>query len=578
MGGGYSNPTGHDMLIQLHIENYALIDHVVVEFGPGLNILTGETGAGKSMIMGALGLVLGQRASTDVIRTQGQPTLIEALFDISPYPRLQQLLKTLDIEVEDDNLLLKRVVTKRGSRCYINANLATLNMLQDVGHRLVDILGQHHHHTLLQRDQQLTLLDAFGKLTEEATELRRTYQRYHELDRELQQLRQSEQERLQRQDLIDFQLQEIDQAELVPNEEEQLQQERNLLVNAEKLHDLAQDAYAALYGSEPSAVELLAIALDKLTQLASLDAQQDSLRNALQESSYLLDDAAHSLRGYGEDMDVDPARLQTVEDRLATLVRLKRKYGDTVADILQHRETIERERQSWGQHEDRVDTLEDELGTLRQTLKSMAITLSDNRRQAALRLQDVFQKELQELNMATPIFHIDCALRQHPDGDVMVGAERVTLAPDGIDEITYLFTSNPGQEPKPLARIASGGELSRVMLALKSVLAREDQMPTLIFDEVDAGIGGQTAGVVGEKLHRISRSHQIFCITHLPQIASHGDQHYRVEKSADDNQTTSQLRPLSVSERIDEIARMSGGSEVTEATRRHAEAMLTQHI
>jgi DNA repair protein RecN (Recombination protein N) len=565
------------MLVQLHIENYALIDHVVVEFGPGLNILTGETGAGKSMIMDALGLVLGQRANTDVIRIQGQPTLIEALFDITDYPQLRQSLQTLDIEVEDAQLLLKRVVTKRGSRCYVNANLATLNLLQDLGHHLIDILSQHHHHTLLQREQQLSLLDAFGKLTDDGAALRQTYQHYHDLEQELQRLRQSEQERLQRQDLVDFQLQEIDQAELQPGEEEQLQHDRHLLLNAEKLHDLAQGAYAALYRGEPSALELLSIALDKLSQLADLDAQQDSLRNALQESVYVLDDVAHSLRAYGEGMDLEPGRLQSVEDRLSTIARLKRKYGRTIAEILQHRDTIARERQSWDQYEERVETLESELSDLRQSLKSLAITLSDKRQQAAVRLQEAVQQELQELNMAHPIFHIDCNLRRHPEGDVTVGTERVALTADGIDEVTYLFSSNPGQDPKPLARIASGGELSRVMLALKSVLAREDRMPTLIFDEVDAGIGGQTARVVGEKLHRIARSHQIFCITHLPQIASHGDQHYRVDKSEEDGQTTSQLRTLSFAERIDEIARMSGGSEITEATRRHAEEMLTQH-
>ncbi len=565
------------MLAQLHIENYALIDHVVVEFGPAFNVLTGETGAGKSMIMDALGLVLGQRANSDVIRTHGKPTLVEALFDISDHRDLRQRLDTLDIETDESHLLLKRVVTKRGSRCYINANLATVTMLQEIGQHLVDILGQHHHHTLLQREQQLTLLDAFGKLSEDATALRQTYQRYHELEQELQHLQHTEQERLQRQDLIAFQLQEIDQAELQPDEEEQLPHERHLLLNAEKLHDLAQDAYAALYHQETSALELLGITLDKLTQLATLDPEQEPLCNALQESVYVLDDAARSLRDYGDRMDVDPVRLQVVEERLAVIARLKRKYGTTIADILHHRDTIAHELHSRDQDKARLAETETELGTLRQSLKSLAITLSDKRQQAAERLQQAVQQELQDLNMAHPVFHITCTLRHHAEGDLAVGTEWVTLTADGIDEVTYLFSSNPGQAPKPLARIASGGELSRVMLALKSVLARQDQMPTLIFDEVDAGIGGQTAKVVGEKLRRISRSHQIFCITHLPQIASHGDQHYRVEKSEEAEQTTSQLRTLNFAERIDEIARMSGGSDITEATRRHAEEMLTQH-
>ncbi len=565
------------MLVQLHIENYALIDHIVVEFGPGFNVLTGETGTGKSMIIGALALVLGQRAHTDLIRAQDKPTLIEALFDISDRSDLQQELHTLGIELDESHLLLKRVVTKNGSRCYINASLATLAMLQGLGQHLVDILGQHQHHTLLQQEQQRTLLDAFGKLSEDVAALRQAYQHYHELQQEYQHLQRTEQERLQRQDLIQFQLQEIDQAQLHADEEARLHQERHLLMNAETLYGLSQEVYAALYRNESSASEMLTVALDKLAQLAALDPQQEPLRRDVQESLYVIEEVVHSVRDYGARMDVDPARLQAIEDRLAVVARLKRKYGKTIAEILQHRDTIASEQQSWDQHEERLEALEAELGKRRQSLKSLAITLSDKRQQTAKRLEQAVQQELQELNMAHPVFRIVCRLRHHPDGDVAVGTERVALSADGIDDISYFFSSNPGQDPKPLTRIVSGGELSRVMLALKSILAREDRIPTLIFDEVDAGMGGKTAKIVGEKLRRIAHSHQVFCITHLPQIASHGDQHYRVDKSVDGDQTSTELRPLSFDERIEEIARMSGGKHITETTRKHAVEMLTQH-
>ncbi|MEE9147157.1 MAG: DNA repair protein RecN [Candidatus Tectomicrobia bacterium] len=565
------------MLVQLHIENYALIDHIVVEFGPGFNVLTGETGTGKSMIIGALALVLGQRAHTDLIRAQDKPTLIEALFDISGRSDLQQELHTLGIELDESHLLLKRVVTKNGSRCYINASLATLAMLQGLGQHLVDILGQHQHHTLLQQEQQRTLLDAFGKLSEDVAALRQAYQHYHELRQEYQHLQRTEQERLQRQDLIQFQLQEIDQAQLHADEEARLHQERHLLMNAETLYGLSQEVYAALYRNESSASEMLTVALDKLAQLAALDPQQEPLRRDVQESLYVIEEVVHSVRDYGARMDVDPARLQAIEDRLAVVARLKRKYGKTIAEILQHRDTIASEQQSWDQHEERLEALEAELGKRRQSLKSLAITLSDKRQQTAKRLEQAVQQELQELNMAHPVFRIVCRLRHHPDGDVAVGTERVALSADGIDDISYFFSSNPGQDPKPLTRIVSGGELSRVMLALKSILAREDRIPTLIFDEVDAGMGGKTAKIVGEKLRRIAHSHQVFCITHLPQIASHGDQHYRVDKSVDGDQTSTELRPLSFDERIEEIARMSGGKHITETTRKHAVEMLTQH-
>ncbi|MCZ6871968.1 MAG: AAA family ATPase [bacterium] len=371
------------MLVQLHIENYALIDHIVVEFGPGFNVLTGETGTGKSMIIGALALVLGQRAHTDLIRAQDKPTLIEALFDISGRSDLQQELHTLGIELDESHLLLKRVVTKNGSRCYINANLATLAMLQGLGQHLVDILGQHQHHTLLQQEQQRALLDAFGKLSEDVAALRQAYQHYHELQQEYQHLQRTEQERLQRQDLIQFQLQEIDQAQLHADEEARSHQERHLLMNAETLYALSQEVYAALYRNESSASEMLTVALDKLAQLAALDPQQEPLRHDVQESLYVIEEVVHSVRDYGARMDVDPARLQAIEDRLAVVARLKRKYGKTIAEILQHRDTIASEQQSWDQHEERLEALETELGKRRQSLKSLAITLSDKRQQTA---------------------------------------------------------------------------------------------------------------------------------------------------------------------------------------------------
>jgi len=565
------------MLVQLHIENYALVERAVVEFGPGFNVLTGETGAGKSMIVGALGLVLGQRAHTDMLRVDDKPTLVEALFDIAAYPHLPEFFHTLGITVHDTSLLLKRVLTRSGSRCYINAQLATVAMLQQAGQYLVDILGQNQQQTLLQREQQLALLDSFGKLSADSATLRRAYQDYHGLEQTYRRVRQAEQQRQQRLDLLQFQLQEIEQAQLQPGEEERLAQERHLLLNAERLYALAQDAYAALYRNEASALDTLTTALDKLTHLTALDASQRQLREDLQQSYYLIEEVARSLLAYTERMEVDPARLQAIEDRLAEIARLQRKYGPTIAAILQQRDALRREQQEWERHGERLAELTTELGRAAQALKSLAITLSDKRRQAAERLQQVVQQELQELNMANTVFQVAHSLRYHPQGELRVGAERVTLTADGIDAIEYLFSPNPGQSPKPLARIASGGELSRVMLAMKSILARADQIPTLIFDEVDAGIGGKTAKIVGEKLRHIARSHQVFCITHLPQIASYGDQHYRIAKSVQANQTTTNIQPLNFTERIEEIARMSGGQEITDTTRKHAEEMLTQH-
>lgn len=562
------------MLVQLHIENYALIERVVVEFGPGLNILTGETGAGKSMIVGALGLVLGQRAHADMLRLDDKPTLVEALFDVGASPHLPALLETLGITIDDTTLLLKRTLTKHGSRCYINTHLATVAMLQRAGHYLVDMLGQHQQHTLLQREQQLALLDSYGRLTSESAALRRAHQQYQALKQQYRQVRQEAHHRQQRQELLHFQLQEIEQSQLQVGEDERLAQERHLLQHAERLYELSQEAYAVLYRDDTSALAQLARALDKLSQLTLLDPRQQQLHTDLQEGFYLLEEVARGLRAYGDGIEVDPTRLQALDDRLADIAHLQRKYGPTVEAILQHRDQLQREQQALEHQSAHLTALADDIRSMRQTLTSLAMTLSAKRRQAAVRLQEAVQQELRELNMAHTVFCVAHTLRHHPQGECLVDDARVALTADGIDEIAYLVAPNPGQPPRPLARIASGGELSRLMLAIKSILAREDHIPTLIFDEVDTGIGGQTAKIVGEKLRRIADTRQIFCITHLPQIASHGDQHYRIEKSVRANATTTHVQSLSFTERIEEIARMSGGTEITDTTRKHAEEML----
>lgn len=562
------------MLVQLHIENFALIDQVVLEFGSGMNVLTGETGAGKSMIIGALGLVLGRRAPADVLREDGKTILIEALFDISAQPQIVDILDRMGFVQQESFLLLKRVLSKSGSRCYINANLATLAMLQEVGQYLVDILAQHQHQTLLQRRHQLAMLDAFGKLTDDLDSLRYTYHRYHDLELERQHLQEAERQRLQRQDLIHFQMEEIDKAQLRLGEEEQYAEARCLLLNAERLRELSQGAYDLLYRNERAVLEVLTTIRGYVSQLADLDSRHQKTRDEVGESYYLLEEVARQLRDYSEQIESDPGRLQTIEDRLAEISRLKRKYGATIADILQFRERLGQEQLTWERREERLEAVMAELEGLRHMLKSRAITLSDKRRQTAERLQQAVQDELGDLNMAGTVFKVTLRLRHDPQGNVMVGTEPVALSADGIDEVEYRFAPNAEATPKPLARIASGGELSRVMLAMKSMLAREDCIPTLILDEVDAGIGGQTARVVGEKVRRISRSRQVLCITHLPQIASYGDQHYLVTRTKGDEHRSICVRALDFTERIDEIARMSSGERITAATRKHAEEML----
>lgn len=564
------------MLVQLHIENYALIDHTVVEFGAGFNVLTGETGAGKSMIIGALGLALGQRAHTDVVRDDDRPTVVEALFDITAYPRLHSFLEELGIALEEPLLLLKRIVTRNNSRCYINTHLATMAMLQQASHYLVDIVGQHQQHTLLQPEQQLALLDSFAQLGDACVTLRQTYQHYQELRQHYRRLRREEQQQRQRQELVVQQLQEIDQAKLQPDEEERLTQEHRLLLHAEQLHTLAQEMYAALYRHDSAILSRLTHTLNQLNRLETLDPRQSHLREDLQEGYYLIEGVAQNLRDYSEQLDVDPHRLQAIEERLAEIARLQRQYGTTIAAILQYRDTLAAEQQSWSQQNEQFRALTVELGEVRQHLTALACDISARRQAAASRLQQAVQQELYDLNMASTTFHVAHTLRYDPQGEVSIGTERVAISAEGIDEIEYRFVSSPGEAPRPIMRVASGGELSRLLLALKGILARADATPTLIFDEVDTGVGGRTARMIGEKLARLARDHQVFCITHLPQIASHADQHYRIEKSLHGERSSTHIQLLDFTARIEEVARMSGGKTITETTRKHAEEMLTR--
>lgn len=579
------------MLLELAINDFAIIDQLRIPFEPGLNVLTGETGAGKSIIIDALGAVLGERIGPDVVRTGSRLARIEATFDVSGImhrPDVAAIFGELGIEPEDGVLILSREMTASGrSAARINGRSATAGMLSRVGALLVDIHGQSDHLSLLRPAAHLDLLDRFAGLTQER-------QRFAELVREWRQLREhitsivtGARERAQRIDLLEFQVREIQEARLRPGEEEELLAERTVLVNAEKLASEAAEIYDLLAGSDEAGFPARAVsgalpALRKAgTQLAhagSLDANLVPLASRVEELVYLLEDIAAEVREYRDTIEADPTRLEAVEERLDLIKRLKRKYGATVEEVIANGEAAEQELETLTGGEADLDSLREQECQLLEALGELASDLSRTRREAAGRLSTLTEEAIAELNMGRARFAVDIRQQERDDGLPLQGADGkiTTVAFDetGADSIEFLLAPNAGEALKPLARVASGGEMARLMLALKSILSAADETPTLVFDEIDVGVGGRSGQVVGEKLWALADRHQVLVITHLPQIAAFASAHFRITKGEESGRTVSRVRQIADEERIDELAAMLDGEPVTEASRANAREML----
>ncbi len=562
------------MLRELTVRNLAVIETVTVPFGPGLNVLTGETGAGKSILIDALTLLLGERAQTDAIRAGAETATIAAVFEVEPKGPVAALLGELGYPPEEP-LILRRELSRAGrSRAFVNDSPATLALLDRLGEALVEIHGQHEHQALLRPARHLELLDAYAGLAPLREEVRRRYEEWSALEAELAGLRAAEQDRTRREELARFELEEIDAARLSPGEEDELRAERRRLQNAERLFETASQAYAALYDDPASAVGRIALAAAQLRDLARVDDRLGPILEGIESAEIQLDEAVRTLRGYREGIVFDPARLEAVERRLGEIDRLKRKYGESIEAILEAREARAREIEARARGEARARELAARLTGLREGLAAEALTLSRRRERAAGKLARLVVAELAGLGMADADFRVRLQREPAGEGEPAAGPEGWQVGPRGVDHAEFLFAANPGEEPKPLTRIASGGELSRTMLALKVLLAQQDAVPVLIFDEVDAGIGGRTADTVGRKLRLVARSRQVLCVTHLPQIACYADHHLRVEKEAAGDRVRATVSPLAREERVREVARMLGGEEVTEASLRHARELI----
>jgi len=568
------------LLQQIVVRNIALIDRISLEFDPGFNVLTGETGAGKSIIIDALSLALGGRFSSEMLRSGADQAVIEAVFDIENQPELEAYLEEVGAPLDPDHMLViqREIGANAKNRCRVNGHLVPVLVLAKIGEYLIDIHGQHEHQSLLFPEKQLELLDRYcGKTCMELRErFQGLYREWQERLAEFNRLRQDESEIVRRIDLLQFQLDEINRAKLVLDEDEDLLKEKELLQSSEKLFQAASLSYQALYDNEngQSAVELLAEAERMISQAAEIDDRLKPVLEMLREAACQAEEASREIRGYQEQVQFDPERLALIEDRLDEINRLKRKYGSSIAEILLFAEKCDKELQEISNREEHSARLASELERLRSELGALAEELSRLRREGADRLEQAIVAQLADLNMAKTRFKIQLTQADSPEG-VPFGGRTVEIGLQGADRAEFMVAPNPGEPLKPLTKIASGGELSRMMLALKAILAELDQTPTMVFDEIDVGIGGRTAQAVAEKILLIGQARQVLCITHLPQIASMAQRHFFIEKEIVGDRTHVTVRPLMMNERIDELARMLGGAQVTETTRQHAREMLT---
>lgn len=555
------------MLRELTIRNVAVIDELTVTFAPGLNVLTGETGAGKSILIDALQLVLGARGSEGLLRAGAEEAVVEAAFEGDPGSRAAALLQAEGIATEPgEPLILRRHLFRDGrTRGYAGGRLTSMATLRSLGECLVDIHGQHPGQLLLDPRRHRDLLDGYAGLAEEARAYRDRYGAWQALRREREALLQAERERAQRQDLLEFQRREIEAARLGPDEEEALSAEQAILANHERLFAAVEQAYAALEESDEAILARLKAAAGRVREAATIDPRLREILEALEAGAVHLGEAARGLRDYRGRIEFDPARLEAIQARLHEIGKLKRKYGSSVAEVLAHLARVRADLLALERSAVRLGELDQALTAAQRDLQSRAERLSAARRKAAPKLQEAILAEVRELGMARAAFEV----RVSPSG-----AGETSLGPHGMDEVEFLIAPNPGEPLKPLHKIASGGELSRTMLAIRVILAAADQTPTLVFDEVDAGIGGQTAEMVGRKLTAVSRQRQVLCVTHLPQIACFADQHVLVAKRTLRDRTQTAAQVLGSSERAQEIARMLGGPSRSETPLQHATELL----
>ncbi|MGD6795906.1 DNA repair protein RecN [Metabacillus indicus] len=565
------------MLAELSIKNFAIIEALTVSFEKGLTVLTGETGAGKSIIIDAVHLLVGGRGSSEFVRYGEKRAELEGLFllDDDAHPVLERC-QEFGIDTSDGMIVLRRDISAAGkSICRVNGKLVTIGILREIGQLMIDIHGQHDNQELMNEENHWKLLDQYGssKINHALSSYREIYTTYASLQKKIKQLSENEQEMAHRLDLIQFQLEEIEKADLKLKEDEQLMEEKNEISNFEKVYESLQNSYNSLHG-EQRGLDYIGHSMSHLEEVSSINDSLKEMSETVSNCYYMLEDLSFQIRSELDRLEFDPERLNEIEARLAEITHLKRKYGQSVEEILEYAAGIEEEIDTIQNRDSHLYKLKNELDSVTKDLVIEASNLTAVRRKSAAELIKNIQQELKELYMEKTKFEVMFGVRKGHSDSVQIDGVPAKFTENGVDETEFYLSTNPGEPLKPLSKIASGGELSRIMLAMKSIFSKHQGVTSIIFDEVDTGVSGRVAQAIAEKIYKVSVGSQVLCITHLPQVAAMADTHLFISKETVKGRTKTSVKPLLEEEKIKEVGRMIAGVEVTDLTKQHAKELL----
>ncbi len=556
------------MLKSIEIKDYALIENIFVEFESGLNIITGETGAGKSILIGALGLLLGERASSEVVRKGTKKTIVEGIFEVGNNPGVIKSLNDYNIE-QDEELIVRREISLKGSnRCFLNDTPVQLAVIKQIGNLLIDLHGQHDHQSLLKSETHIDLLDEFCDITNELEKFTEEKKNLSKIISEITKLKANEKSLKEKADLYSFQLKEIDAVSPVEDEDSILEKDLNLLENSEKIFSLSSQIYSGIYEDENPAYDLLVQIQNDLTELTRIDKNTKEKLEEVNSALESLKDVGDFIRDYRDKIEMDPQRTEEVRERVGAIHLLKKKYGGTLTNVIALRNKIDEELNIAENFSDKIDELNTNANKSREKLKKIALVLSSKRKKKAILIEKEIVKMLNYLGISDSSFKVNFDVERNNNSSEMyveLNKEKIAINSSGLDIIEFYISTNLGEDEKPLTKIASGGEISRVMLAIKSVMAKTEKLPLLIFDEIDTGVSGRIAQKVGKALKDLSKNHQIISITHLPQIAAFADHHFSVQKQKSNERVVSSIKKLTLDQKVQEIASLLSGEEISDA-------------
>ena len=565
------------MIKTLLVKDYALIDAVNIEFNGGLNIITGETGAGKSILIDAVGLLLGERASTEVVRKGAVKSVIEGIFDVEFNKKVKHILEENDIDFFPELIMRREISLKGANRCFLNDTPVPLTLIKELGNLLIDLHGQHEHQSLLRTETHIDFLDEFGNVQSLIEDYKKDYSELVKIQSELKSLKEKEATLKEKRELYSYQIKEIDAVSPVEDEEEQLNRELNILENSEKLSELTNNIYQSIYDSENSVHDLLGKIQNDIEELSEIDKSFEEVNNECDSAITLINDISEFVRNYNSRIDIEPEHLEEIRSRLGVLNLLKKKYGGSISKVIEHRKKIGEEFDLAENYQSTIENLEKKLNSVREKCGNSASNLSKKRIEISRKVEKEVSKTLSYLGISDSVFKVEIkqeAADSKSENYILYNNKSFKFTSSGFDIVEFFISTNLGEDPKPLAKVASGGEISRIMLALKTILAKNDKLPLLIFDEIDTGVSGRVAQKVGQALKELAAFHQIIAITHLPQIAGLADHHFAVQKNVKADRVVSSIRKLTDDERVQEVAKLMSGENITEASLKGAKELM----